>query len=174
MIDGVFVRVRHWAAAGLLVASACVNDYVRGEFDHGGSTSSIEMPESTGEGTTSGPPLTTGGTGDGGGSTGAASSSSGAGSDSADSNMTTSMGDGSGSSSSSGDTQTFELCGGPCEADTQCGVRPDLCVQLVRGAEARCLRRCGRGCPDGYTCMERTSVEGNSAEQCVPDDNMCP
>lgn len=176
MISGVLTRVRAWAATGLLVVAGCVNDYVRGDLVEETSTSSADMPQTTGPGTTSDAPQTTGGSGSGGSgeSTSGSSSSSGQASDSADSEMTTSVGDGAGSDSDSGGGRTFELCGGPCDADAQCGGRSDLCVQLVRGAEGRCLRRCGRGCPDGYACVERTSVEGGSAEQCVPDGNMCP
>jgi len=46
-------------------------------------------------------------------------------------------------------------------------------VELVRGV-AVCLRSCGRGCPEGFSCTERTTVEGEPSAQCVPGDNQCP
>ncbi len=68
----------------------------------------------------------------------------------------------------------MELCQGPCASDAQCGGPMDLCVLLARGQDPVCLRACARGCGDTFSCMERTSVDGGSAEQCVPDGNMCP
>ncbi|MCR9161961.1 MAG: hypothetical protein ACE37F_26265 [Nannocystaceae bacterium] len=168
-----FLRARPLAAAGLLVAAGCVNDYVRGELGEGGSTAAVDMPRTTGGASTSGASGMSEASAGGEGSTDASSSSSSTGGGSGDVPTSSAGGDGSGASSSSGEAPHFELCGGPCDADAQCGLEPDLCVQLTRGAEGRCLRRCGRGCPEGYTCLERTSVEGASAEQCVPDDNMC-
>jgi hypothetical protein len=58
-----------------------------------------------------------------------------------------------------------ELCA-PCSADVQCGGEGDLCIAV--GDANHCTVGCGGGCDAGLTCMEVTSVDGSTAEQCVP------
>ncbi|MEM6295575.1 MAG: hypothetical protein AAGA54_30155 [Myxococcota bacterium] len=52
-----------------------------------------------------------------------------------------------------------------CSADVQCGGSDDLCVAV--GDDTVCLEACG-GCEDGFACTAVTSVDGTTAEQCVP------
>lgn len=164
-----------WLAAAVvsLGTAGCVNNYVYGE---GGSTSttSADSGETDASATThSGSGTSTGGSGGGSSSTGVSSSDSGGtGQSSSGSTMDADAG-------STGDPSTteggvpLELCQGPCAGDEACGTAADLCVELTRGAEPVCLRSCGRGCPGGFPCTERTSVDGASGLQCAPEGNVC-
>ena len=58
-----------------------------------------------------------------------------------------------------------EVCA-PCSADVQCGGDGDLCIAV--GDANHCAAACGGGCDAGLTCAEVTSVDGTTAEQCVP------
>lgn len=168
-----------FATVGALAVAGCVNDYLYGAVQAGTSTSGstddpMDPSSSSGTGTGAGSD-STGASASGTGSTtgGSDASSSSSGSVSGESDPTATMGDGDGSNGSSGGETSGELCQGPCDANAMCGADPDLCVELTEG-DPVCLRACGRGCPDGFDCMMRTSVEGGSAEQCVPDGNICP
>lgn len=56
----------------------------------------------------------------------------------------------------------------PCSADVQCGGDADLCAVVGDRGETHCLAACGGGCDDGFACTEVTSVDGVTAEQCLP------
>jgi hypothetical protein len=70
-----------------------------------------------------------------------------------------------------GDQPGAGLCE-PCSVDAQCGGPGDLC--LVIDGDERCAAACnGASCPVGYMCVSSTSVQGTSAEQCVPTTTSC-
>lgn len=154
-------------------ATSCVNDYLYGEDNSTSTTSSDSADPQGTTGDTSG--ATTGAAGSGssgvGGSNSASTDASGTDGGSS-SGSTTGAGTGASEGTSAGGP--LELCQGPCAADTACLGDVNLCVELTRGAEPVCLRACGRGCPNGYSCTERTSVDGASRMQCQPDGNVCP
>ena len=60
-----------------------------------------------------------------------------------------------------------EVCE-PCSADVQCGGESDLCAVVGDRGATHCVRACGGGCDEGFTCTQVTSVDGTTAEQCVP------
>lgn len=174
MISRVAQVARWWLVAAVSVGvGACVNEYLHGE----GGTTSVATSSTSSTGSTS---STAGGTATTGAATGTATSdgegsTTGGGTEGASSTAgtTASSTPGEGDPSGTSDGGTLELCQGPCTTDTECGGDPDLCVELTRGAEPVCLRRCGRGCLPGYTCVERTSIDGASGMQCQPDGNEC-
>ncbi len=69
-----------------------------------------------------------------------------------------------------GGGQTYGFCD-PCQFDDQCGGAEDICVNL-RG-EAFCGRSCAGGCQQGEQCLEVTSIDGVTSEQCLPADLNC-
>ncbi len=167
------VLTRLFAVAALLAAAGCVNEYVYGEGSSTGqgSTGSTALTPMTsgpsGASESSGIGSNSGSAGDSTGSDPTGSSSTGGSSSSGGSSSDT--------TEASGGDSPAELCQGPCATDAECGGPTDLCVLLARGQEPVCLRACGRSCPgDVFSCAERTSVEGSSALQCVPDGNVCP
>src|SRR5690606_7848465 len=58
----------------------------------------------------------------------------------------------------------------PCETDLHCGGDVDHCVDLG-GDSPVCVSRCFEAppCARGFACQAIVSVEGQRAEQCVPD-----
>lgn len=60
-----------------------------------------------------------------------------------------------------------------CSFDVQCGDDEDLCV--VNPAGNYCGQSCDGGCPGGYVCSPAPvdSVDGASAEQCIPNSGSC-
>jgi hypothetical protein len=61
-----------------------------------------------------------------------------------------------------------------CTSDTQCGAG-DLCVYMGSMGASYCLEGCAGGCPTGYMCSASplTSVDGASANQCIPQSGSC-
>jgi len=55
-----------------------------------------------------------------------------------------------------------------CSADVQCGGADDLCVVVGDRGATHCVESCGGGCDEGFTCTSVTSVDGTTAEVCVP------
>ena len=140
-----------------LLGPACVNNYV------------VDAESSTSTGSE---PATEVGTRTSGGSSSTTGSGSSSSSSSTSSSETT-----DGSSSTSGVVpDPLPLCGGPCSTDAMCGGPLDLCVLLFETQDPVCLVQCpGRSvpCPDGFSCQDRTSVDGDSRGQCVPLGNQC-
>ncbi len=176
MIDAVGLGLRWTLVLTVGVGTAgCVNDYLYGEGDATSTTSggSVESGTATTRG------ASTSGTAEGTTGTTASSSEEGGTGSSSEGSGTVASGPGDTPGSAEGDSaesdgsQSLELCQGPCGADDDC-TRTALCVELTRGAEPVCLRACGEGCPKGYTCTERTSVDGASSMQCQPNGNECP
>lgn len=56
----------------------------------------------------------------------------------------------------------------PCSADVQCGAGSDLCAVVGERGATHCVVACGDGCDEGFTCTKVTSVDGVTAEQCLP------
>jgi len=70
---------------------------------------------------------------------------------------------------------SYELCE-PCQLDLQCGGADDLCVlplapdQAGGGLEGVCGQACDQSqlrCPSGFECIQVTSLDGLSAQQCI-------
>src|SRR5262249_1944065 len=67
-----------------------------------------------------------------------------------------------------------------CTSDAQCG-SGDLCVYMGNMGESYCLQACAGGCPTGYprpagygcSASALSSVDGASANQCVPQSGSC-
>jgi hypothetical protein len=61
-----------------------------------------------------------------------------------------------------------------CSSDSQCGTG-DLCVFIGSQGASRCLQSCAGGCPTGYACSNEPvfSVDGGSANQCIPSSGSC-
>jgi len=61
-----------------------------------------------------------------------------------------------------------------CTADSQCG-SGDLCVFMGSQGASYCLQSCAGGCPTGYACSNEPvfSVNGQSANQCIPQSGSC-
>jgi Bacterial Ig domain/Bacterial pre-peptidase C-terminal domain len=61
-----------------------------------------------------------------------------------------------------------------CTSDAQCGTG-DLCVYMGNMGASYCLESCAGGCPTGYACSATAlfSVDGASANQCVPQSGSC-
>ena len=72
-----------------------------------------------------------------------------------------------------GGSQTAGLCQ-PCSADAQCGTGNE-CVAMGSFGASYCLSSCDAGCGSGYTCSNSGifSVDGASANQCVPQSGSC-
>jgi hypothetical protein len=70
---------------------------------------------------------------------------------------------------------TTGLCG-RCTTDQQCGTPGGLCMRVGVQNESFCLQGCTTGsCPNGYTCSASpvTSVDGQTARQCIPNTGSC-
>ncbi len=61
-----------------------------------------------------------------------------------------------------------------CTDDAQCGTGNE-CVYMGTMGASYCLQACGSGCATGYTCSASpvASVDGASANQCVPASGSC-
>ncbi|MBS1118115.1 MAG: leucine aminopeptidase-related protein [Deltaproteobacteria bacterium] len=61
-----------------------------------------------------------------------------------------------------------------CTSDSQCGTG-DLCAFIGSEGASFCLQSCATGCPTGYACSNGPvfSVDGASANQCVPQSGSC-
>jgi hypothetical protein len=66
--------------------------------------------------------------------------------------------------------QTYGDCT-PCVADAQCGGEADLCVPLL--GEFFCAHACTGGCGPSLVCVQLTSIDGQTAYQCVPENADC-
>ena len=62
----------------------------------------------------------------------------------------------------------------PCTADAQCGAGNE-CVYMGSMGQSYCLQSCDVGCASGYSCSTAPiySVDGNQANQCVPQSGSC-
>ncbi|MCR9164795.1 MAG: Ig-like domain-containing protein [Nannocystaceae bacterium] len=56
----------------------------------------------------------------------------------------------------------------PCSADVQCGGDADVCAVVGEDGATHCLVACAGGCENGLRCVEVSSVDGVTAEQCMP------
>lgn len=61
-----------------------------------------------------------------------------------------------------------------CTADAQCGTGNE-CVYMGSMGASYCLQACGGGCAAGFTCSASPigSVDGKSANECVPQSGSC-
>jgi hypothetical protein len=153
-----------WLAITITIAS-CVNNYVVG--DEGGSSS----PSPTDDGTASTAMHDEVGTGCNDPVCPDSSSSSAVTTSDADPSV---EGDGNDGSGDTGLPPTGRAPCDPCETDLHCGGEFDLCVDLG-GPSPVCTQRCFEAppCPEGATCEPVTSVDGQTADQCVPTAG-CP
>lgn len=62
----------------------------------------------------------------------------------------------------------------PCSSNAECGNRGQ-CIEIVTGMGSFCGGNCtdDDDCLEGYTCRSVTSVAGNPAQQCLPENDEC-
>ncbi len=70
-------------------------------------------------------------------------------------------------------TANLPVCAS-CTSDSQCGTG-DLCTFMGSQGASFCMQSCTGGCPTGYACSNEAvfSVDGASANQCVPQSGSC-